>query len=94
LKPNQYAILDGKRLVNGLRLHVVGAMLPDGKLLVLVTDKNPDQALKEISVFRYGLDYIRQILLNFHESQDEFHAIVRETLEGRFTRNYKMELSR
>lgn len=162
LKPNQYAVLDGKRLVNGLRLHVVGAMLPDGKLLVLVTDENPDQTLenyrkrwgietlfqclkkrgfnfedtrmtfperidkliallaiaflwchitgewrheqrkikikkhgrKEISVFRYGLDYIRQILLNFNENQDEFHVIARETLEGRFTRNYKMEISR
>jgi transposase len=137
-------------------------MLPDGKLLVLVTGKNPDQALenykkrwgietlfqclkkrgfnfektrmtlperidkliallaiafawcritgewrneqrkikikkhgrKEISVFRYGLDYIPQILLNFSANWIKSQTIVRETLEGRFARNHKMELSR
>jgi len=37
---------------------------------------------KEISLFRYGLDYIRQILLKFHENQREFYAIVRKTLES------------
>lgn len=150
LKPGEHKILAGKRLINGHYLHVIGMMLPDGNYLILITDKNPDQALenykkrwgietlfqclkergfnfedtrmtfperidkliallaiaftwchvigqwrhnqkrikvkkhgrKEISLFRYGLDYIRQILLNFHENRREFYAIVRKTLEG------------
>jgi hypothetical protein len=49
---------------------------------------------KEISLFRYGLNYIRQILLNFHENRREFQAIVVETLQYRLLRNSKFEISR
>lgn len=161
LKPNRYAVLPGKRWVNGLLLHVVGMALPNGERLVLVTDENPGRALenykkrwgietlfqclkkrgfnfentrmtfperidkliallavafawchivgewrnerrkikikkhgrKETSIFRYGLDYMRQLLLNFHENRRAFHAIVKETLQDRLLRNPNIELS-
>lgn len=161
LKPNQYDILDGKRWINGLLLHVVGMTLPDGERLILVTDENPDRALenykkrwgietlfqclkkrgfnfedtrmtfperidkliallaitftwchvvgewrnerrkiktkkhgrKEIGLFRYGLDYIRQILLNFHENRSEFHVIVRKIIGTRLERNLNKDIS-
>lgn len=150
LKPNQYKILRGKRLINGLYLYVVGMRLADGKHLILVTDANPGQALenykkrwgietlfqclkergfnfedtrmtfperidkliallaiaftwchitgewrhvqkeikikkhgrKEVSLFRYGLDCIRETLLQFHERRRDFFEIVNKTLEN------------
>ena len=159
MKPCEKRILEGKRLVNGIPVHVVGMMLPDGKRLMLVTDEDPDSALenykkrwgietlfqclkkrgfnfedtrmtfperidkliallaiafawchvtgkwrseqrkikikkhgrKEISLFRYGLDFLRQLLLNFHENRREFQAIVEETLERRLSRNFNPE---
>ena len=162
LKPGEYKVLEGKRLINGHYLHVIGMMLPDGKYLVLVTDRNPDQALegykkrwgietlfqclkergfnfedtritfperidkliallaiaftwchvigqwrhkqkkirikkhgrKEISLFRYGLDYIREILLKIHENWCEFYAIVRKTLESQLLPNREIKAKR
>lgn len=159
MKPCEQRVLEGKRLVNGIRLHVAGMMLPDGKLLILVTDEDPDLAVenykkrwgietlfqclkkrgfniedtrmtfperidkliallavafawchvtgewrherrkiktkkhgrKEISLFRYGLDFLRRLLLNFHENRREFQSIVEETLERRLSRNFNPE---
>jgi hypothetical protein len=149
LKTGESLVLSGKRLVNDHRLHVVGMRLSTGELLILVTDKCPDQALenykkrwgietlfqclkkrgfnfedtrmtiperidkliallaitftwchvvgewrneqqeikikkhgrKAVSVFRYGLDCLRTIFINFHEKQTEFFKIVDITLK-------------
>jgi hypothetical protein len=149
LKSGEYSVLNGKRLVNGHWLHVVGTRLPTGELLILATDKNPDQALesykkrwgietlfqclkkrgfnfedtrmtiperidkliallaiaftwchvvgewrneqeeikikkhgrKAVSVFRYGLDCLRTIFINFYEKQAEFFKVVDITLK-------------
>jgi hypothetical protein len=40
------------------------------------------------------LDYIRQLLLNFHENRRKFHAVVKETLLDRPLWNSNLEISR
>jgi hypothetical protein len=140
----QYKILPGKRKVRGIRLYVIGLLLPDGQYLILVTDQHPQTALedyaqrwdietlfgalksrgfrfeethmthperisklialmtialcwahhtgqwlherqpieikthgrKAISLFRYGLDHLREMLLNINENYQEFKEMV------------------
>lgn len=45
LKPGQYMVLEGKRTVIGVKLFVIGMLLPNSEHLIIVTDKNPETAL-------------------------------------------------
>jgi hypothetical protein len=144
LKPGEDRVVEGKRQVCGVALFVIGMRLPSGEYLLLVTDKEPETALKDdaqrgeietlfgalksrgfrfeethmtepqrlskliallalafcwahltgeglhthqpipvkkqgrkaISIFRYGLDYLREILFNGREKQEAFKAMV------------------
>lgn len=161
LKPGHFKILNGKRLVNAHQLYIIGMMLPDGNCLILVTDKEPENALenykrrwgietlfqclkergfnfedthitiperinkliallaisftwchvtgqwrneikeikikkhgrKEVSLFRYGLDYLRGILLNISENRHQFYEILRITLQHLLYQNIPLEMS-
>lgn len=144
LRVNESMILNGKRNVWGLELFVCGVRLLDGDYLIIVTDKNPDIAIKDYarrweietlfgclktrgfcfesthltdyqridkllslmaitlcwahlvgewlhaqnpiiikkhgrkakSIFRYGYDYLRCILLNIVENTDSFKEVL------------------
>ena len=47
LKPGEWKILDGRRTVCGVRLHVIGLRLPNSEYLILVTDSDPEGALDD-----------------------------------------------
>lgn len=161
LKPGHFKLLNGKRMVNGHRLYLIGMMLPDGNYLIPVTDKEPENALenykrrwgietlfqclkgrgfnfedthitiperinkliallaisftwchvtgqwrneikeikikkhgrKEVSLFRYGLDYLRGILLNISENRHRFYEIVRISLQPLLYQNIPLKTS-
>lgn len=144
LKPGQWLALNGKRMVMGHRLFIVGLKQPNGDLVILVTPKDPQTAMddykqrweietlfgclktrgfrfesthlthperisklvavlaivfawchvigewkhlhepirikkhgrKAISIFRYGLDQIRAILLNIVGNMHKFKKMV------------------
>jgi hypothetical protein len=151
LKPGKYKVLRGRRTVLGHELFIVGSLAPDGEYLIVVTDRDPQNAIedylhrwgietlfgclktrgfrfesthltkadridkyvallaitfcwchlngewrhvqspikikkhgrKEISLFRYGLDWLRGVLLNLPERSKEFKKIV-QILIGAF----------
>ena len=47
LKPSQYCILEGKRSVLGLELFIIGLKQTNGEYVILVTDKDPEQAMED-----------------------------------------------
>ena len=57
-------------------------MVPCNWTMATQTEKNQDKkhGRKEISLFRYGLVYLRQILLKLHENWLEFYTTVRKAL--------------
>ena len=55
LKPGTTQVLNGKRNVMGHDLYIVGSMLSDGEYLILVTDKNPGEALSDYKK-RWGIE--------------------------------------
>ena len=75
LKIGEYRVLRGKRLVNGQSVYVVGALLPDGQYLILVTDLSPETALEEYKK-RWGIETVFQCLkgrgFNFEDTHMTF----------------------
>lgn len=47
LKTGEHKILSGKRDVGGVKLFIIGMLLPDGEYLIIVTDSNPETALQD-----------------------------------------------
>jgi hypothetical protein len=150
LKPGEQMVLEGMRIVCGVKLFVVGMRLPDSEYLILVTDSEPDGALedygkrweietlfgclktrgfdfecthvvepervqkllalmavaycwcvstgewlnskkpirikkhgrKEISLFRHGLDELREVLLNISDRFEAFRALAARFFEA------------
>ncbi len=144
LKPGEYCILKGKRIVLGQELYVIGLKQPNGDYVIVVTNENHEDALKDykdrweieilfgclktrsfnfesthitdlervkkmvailaiafcwchvigewaqtikpikikkhgrkaISIFRYGLDILREIVLDIHTRFREFKKMV------------------
>ena len=145
LKPGQYCVLEGKRTVLEQELFIIGLKQPNGEFVILVANKDPDQAMEDykkrweietlfgclktrgfnfesthlidinrieklvailaiafcwchitgewaqnknpikikkhgrraISIFRYGLDILREILLNISEKFNDFKKMVK-----------------
>lgn len=50
LKPGQYCVLEGKRFVLGLELFIIGLKQPNGEYVILVTDKDPEQAMEDYKI--------------------------------------------
>ncbi len=50
LKPGEARLLKGQRKICGVKLYIIGAKLPDGKYLILVTDKEPEKALDDYAL--------------------------------------------
>ena len=50
LKPGQYCVLEGKRSVLGLELFIVGLKQPNGEYVILVADKDPEQAMEDYKI--------------------------------------------
>jgi len=50
LKPGQYSVLEGKRSVLGLELFIVGLKQSNGEYVILVTNKNPEQAMEDYKI--------------------------------------------
>jgi len=75
LKVGEYKILDGKRLVNGQLVYVVGMLLPNGEYLILATDKNSVTAPVEYKK-RWGIETLFQCLkgrgFNFEDTHMTF----------------------
>ena len=55
LIPGQVKILSQKRWVSKRKLHVIASRLPDGELLILVTDSRPETALNDYAR-RWGIE--------------------------------------
>jgi hypothetical protein len=55
LTPGQVKILSKKRWVLKRKLHVIASRLPDGELLILVTDSRPETALNDYAR-RWGFE--------------------------------------
>ncbi len=75
LKVGEYKVLNGRRLVNGQLVYVVGALLPSGEYLILATDKNPVTALENYKK-RWGIETLFQCLkgrgFNFEDTHITF----------------------
>ncbi len=61
IKPGEYKVLDGKRKLWGLYLYVVGGKNTDGELIVIVTDIDPETALRDYLI-RWGIEVLFKCL--------------------------------
>ena len=55
LKPGEWHVLNGKRMVMGHELFVIGLKLPDGEYLILATPKDPENAIDDYKK-RWGIE--------------------------------------
>jgi hypothetical protein len=71
LKPGKYKVLRGQRNVLGHNLFVVGSIAPDGEYLIVVTAKDPQNAIEDY-LQRWGIETLfgciktRGFVLNQH----------------------------
>lgn len=55
IKIGEYRILEGRRIVLGHPLYIIGLPLPDGEYLILVTDQAPETAIDDYKL-RWGIE--------------------------------------
>ncbi len=72
LKVGEYKVLNGRRIVNGQSVYVVGALLPSGEYLILATDKNPVTALENYKK-RQGIETLFQCLKGRGHNFEDAH---------------------
>ena len=80
LKVGEYKILNGKRLVNGQFVYVVGMLLPNGEYLILATDKNPVTALEEYKK-RQGIETLFQCQKGRGHNFEDTHMTFPERID-------------
>ena len=84
LKPGEFKVLRGKRIVLGHPLFVVGSVAPDGDYLIVVTDQAPQSAIEDY-LLRWGIETMFGCLKNRGFRFESTHLTIAERVEDENT---------